>query len=49
VYRFLATGEDTRGKYALMEAIIRRAVVLLRISTAGRKKAFMFSKARSRY
>lgn len=47
VYRFLATGEDTNGKYAMWEAIVLRAAAHRLISTAGKKNPFTSSKARS--
>lgn len=47
VYRFLATGVDTNGKYALWEAIVPPGGGLHRMSTAGRKRASTSSKARS--
>lgn len=47
VYRFLATGEDTNGKYALWEAIVNPGGGPPYISTVGKKKASTSSKARS--
>jgi hypothetical protein len=35
VYCFLATGEDTDGKYALLEAIVRPVAVLLALPAAS--------------
>jgi hypothetical protein len=49
VYRFLATGDDTNGKYALWKQSCCQAVGLLLTSTAERKKASTSSKARSRF
>ena len=47
VYRFLATGEVTNGKYAMWEAIVPPGGGPPRPSTAGRKKTSSSLKARS--
>ena len=43
---FLATGEETQGKFALIEAVARKGSVPPRISITGKKNPSMFWKAR---
>ena len=49
VYRFLATGADTNGTYALWEALVPPGAVHHLMSTAGRKRASTSSKASWRF
>lgn len=47
VYRFLATAEETDGKYALFKALAPPAAARRLIDTAGRKRPFSFSRENS--